>query len=141
MKKVLAIAGAGVAAVALGGGLFAWQANMVIANNGIVAGSGQTAQGCTASTLFVEQNDPVWSGTAWTVNGGTVTFDPQDTACNTQNMTLAAVAGNGSVIQSGAAQLTITNTEVSANEIQVPITLGSPADLSQTVQWTVTIVP
>lgn len=141
MKKAFALAGGGVAAVALGAGLFAWQSNLVIANNGFVAGSGQTAVGCTSATLLVQQANPVWDGNNWTVSGATVSFDPADTACNNQTMTLAAVANNGTIIQSGAATLSITNTEVTANVVSTPITLGSPANLAQTTEWTVTIVP
>jgi hypothetical protein len=151
MKKALALVGGGTAAVALGVGLFAWQANNVTASNGAVAGAAAPALGCTNATLNVQQHDPVWNNqsSTWTVSGGEVSFDPANTACNGQTVRLAAVNAQGTFVGSGTAVLTVTSTEVTADLVSVDITMDNPATLfdptNQNINvmqdWVVTITP
>lgn len=97
-KKVVAVAGASVCALALGGGLLAWSANPVGVSNVMAAGTSNQVVACTTETLNVEQGDPTYySQAGWVISSATVTNVRVQGAymCNGMTLTLQAFDANG----------------------------------------------
>lgn len=135
-RKPLALAGAGVAALALGAGLFAWQAAVVTTTDQTV-GVGDIAAACTANDLVVTQNVPVWNGTGWTLDGVTVSTAENvgNAACAGLDLTVTGVDGTGT-----ATTLTGTEAAITLNNgaIDTAVT-WAPADPTNVVKWLVSI--
>jgi len=138
-KKGAALATAGVAALAVGGGLFAWQANTVNVENVVAAGTSGTVQACTTDAIIIDQNDAVWNGIAWTVDGATVSNSGQNGAASCVGMTLTLTAyDSGNAAIAGASGTSTVSVDIN-DDFAESVSLGSAVSMTDLDYWTVSI--
>ena len=138
MKKLLAVVGGGTAAVALGAGLFAWQASVVNVSNVVAAGTSGAVVACTTDDLDIVQGAAFYNGTNWAVTSATVSNSGANgaEACVGMKLTLTAVDSSNTPIASGFNVVAIdVNGDFNEN-----VTVGpTPVNMSDLAYWTVVI--
>ena len=113
------LAGAAIAAVAAGTGLYAW-APMSVTTSGESVGAQAAAAGCTTAAI-IDQDAPTYDGASqiWTIAGVTVTNGGDAGSCDSLPVTVKGYDGTGveqvsgtSTMASDAAAITFTATNI-----------------------------